>query len=142
MRVIYRKSLTCHSNTNGYRACRSDIDVSFCFSINSRKMAKRVISDQYIVVLKEGIQGPPRVAEETRAKGGEVMHGYDRAVTGFAVKAQDLPTGIPRADAHLSPVRAGNGAGAVDVDVAIIDTGILTKHPDPNVYSPKSFVKG
>jgi len=44
--------------------------------------------------------------------------------------AQTRPTGIRRADADVSSVQAGNGSGAVDADIAILDSGIYTKHPD------------
>ena len=46
---------------------------------------------------------------------------------------QTLPTGINRIDGELSSAVAGNGSGAVDVDVAVIDTGIDLSHPDLNV---------
>src|SRR5262249_56563811 len=43
---------------------------------------------------------------------------------------QLLPTGVDRIDADLSSTRAGDGRGAVDVDVAVLDTGIDPTHPD------------
>ena len=49
---------------------------------------------------------------------------------------QTLPTGIDRVDGELSSTLAGNGGGVdVNVDVAVIDTGIDLDHPDLNVYS-------
>ena len=54
--------------------------------------------------------------------------------------AQTLPTGINRIDGDLSSTRSGNGAGSVDVDIAILDTGIDLKHSDLNIYHQKSFV--
>ncbi|WP_458742759.1 S8 family peptidase [Candidatus Nitrosocosmicus sp. T] len=53
--------------------------------------------------------------------------------------AQTLPTGINRIDGDLSSTRSGNGAGTVDVDIAILDTGIDLKHSDLNIYHQKSF---
>jgi subtilisin family serine protease len=52
--------------------------------------------------------------------------------------AHNLPTGINRVDADLdtNSVDAGNGSGAVDVDIAIIDTGIHA-HPDLKVRGGK-----
>jgi subtilisin family serine protease len=44
----------------------------------------------------------------------------------------DLP-GINRVGADLNPTKAGDGSGSVDVDVAVIDTGVA-QHPDLNVY--------
>lgn len=46
---------------------------------------------------------------------------------------QSLPTGIDRIDGDLSSTLSGNGSGSVDVDVAVIDTGIDRDHPDLNV---------
>lgn len=49
--------------------------------------------------------------------------------------AQQLPTGINRANADASPTAAINGSDQrVNVDVAVIDTGIDLDHPDLNVY--------
>ncbi len=42
---------------------------------------------------------------------------------------QTVPTGINRIDGELSSTVSGNGSGAVNVDVAVIDTGI-SAHPD------------
>ncbi len=53
--------------------------------------------------------------------------------------AQTLPNGINRIDGDLSSTRSGDGAGSVDVDIAILDTGIDLKHSDLNVYHQKSF---
>ncbi|MGH2734885.1 MAG: S8 family serine peptidase, partial [Actinomycetota bacterium] len=50
------------------------------------------------------------------------------------VAAQNLPTGVNRAEADLSPTAAIDGADTrVDVDVAVIDTGVNLSHPDLNV---------
>jgi subtilisin len=46
---------------------------------------------------------------------------------------QLLPSGINRIDADLSSVRSGDRKGSVNVNVAVIDTGIDTSHPDLNV---------
>ena len=47
----------------------------------------------------------------------------------------DLP-GIQRVGADLNPTHAGNGSGTVNVDVAVIDTGVA-QHEDLNVYRGK-----
>jgi subtilisin family serine protease len=65
----------------------------------------------------------------------------DRVVTIDAKKpqppktlAQTLPTGIDRIDADRSPTANIDGADdRVDVDVAVIDTGVDLDHPDLNV---------
>jgi subtilisin len=50
----------------------------------------------------------------------------------FRVSAQTLPTGIDRIDGELSSAQSGNGSGEVNVDIAVIDTGIDLDHPDLN----------
>src|SRR5919205_2076860 len=71
----------------------------------------------------------------------------DQQVQAFQIPSQPinqtLPTGINRIDADLSPVRSGDGAGSnVNVDIAILDTGIDLSHPDLNIYVQKTFVSG
>ena len=53
--------------------------------------------------------------------------------------AQSIPWGIQRIGATTSSTIAGNGSGSVDVDVAIIDTGIDKTHPDLNVVGGRNF---
>jgi subtilisin family serine protease len=115
----------------------------------------------YIVVLKDGAGAPAAVAaEQTRTFGGKVGFVYTSALQGYSatlpvadvaalrrdprvayvsadgtasIEAQTLPTGIDRVDGELSSTVSGNGSGSVNVDVAVIDTGISTSHPDLNV---------
>ncbi|QBR93338.1 S8 family peptidase [Nocardioides euryhalodurans] len=48
--------------------------------------------------------------------------------------AQETPTGVDRAEADVSPTAAIDGTDQrVDVDVAVIDTGVDLDHPDLNV---------
>lgn len=72
----------------------------------------------------------------------EKLPGVDHIEKDVTVQmaAQTLPTGINRIDADLSSTKSGNGAGDVNVDIAIIDTGIDLKHSDLNVYAQKNFV--
>ena len=49
---------------------------------------------------------------------------------------QVLPTGTNRIDADKNATKAGNGSGAVAVDVAVFDTGVI-KHADLNVVGGK-----
>jgi subtilisin family serine protease len=63
----------------------------------------------------------------------------DQVVT---VDAQTVPTGISRIDGGLSSTVAGNGSGSVNVDVAVIDTGIDTTHPDLNVVGGRNCSTG
>lgn len=55
--------------------------------------------------------------------------------TPVATTAQATPAGIDRSDADLSPTAAIDGSDQrVDVDVAVIDTGVDLTHPDLNVF--------
>jgi subtilisin family serine protease len=109
-------------------------------------------------------------AVEARNQGAEVHHVYQNAIRGYAVRVpnqnvldsilsnpavdyaqpdlifrtttQDLPTGVNRVDGDLSSTKSGDGVGTVDVDIAVLDTGIDLDHPDLNVYREKTFVSG
>ena len=52
------------------------------------------------------------------------------------LQAQTNLPGIKRVGANLNPTKAGDGANSVDVDVAVIDTGVM-KHGDLNVVGGK-----
>jgi subtilisin family serine protease len=80
------------------------------------------IEQDTVVTLPDEIQAKP---------GGDV-----------GIFAQTLPTGINRIDGELSSTIAGNGSGSVNVDVAVIDTGIQTNHPDLNVVGGKNCNDG
>jgi subtilisin family serine protease len=54
---------------------------------------------------------------------------------------QVIPAGILRVNGDLSSTQSGNGAGAVNVDVAVIDTGIYN-HADLNVVGGKNCSTG
>ena len=109
-------------------------------------------------------------ANEARNEGAELRHLYSHALRGYAVRvpnanvlnsilkdpdvayvqpdvklkafSQTLPTGINRVDGDLSSTKSGDGTGVVDVDIAILDTGIDVSHPDLNVYKQVTFVSG
>ena len=120
-------------------------------------------SGAYIVVLNDAT-APAEVASDHSAKHGvEVDYLYRAALKGYAAhmsataaervandprvqfvqrdgvvhaSAQTTPTGINRADADLSPTAKINGLDErVNVDVAVIDTGVDLDHPDLNVYT-------
>lgn len=67
----------------------------------------------------------------------------DYVVTAFARQpAQSLPTGINRIDAELNPLADIDGTDErVNVDVAVIDTGIDLTHPDLNVYKNMNIIR-
>jgi subtilisin len=123
----------------------------------------------YVVVLK-GSAGAAEVVAKRHAGrfGASLRHVYRHALSGYSatlspskvaalradpsvaavvpdrtlrIQAQSLPTGINRIDGELSSTVSGNGAGDVNVDIAIIDTGIAS-HPDLNVVGGVNCVGG
>ena len=48
----------------------------------------------------------------------------------FSPSVQCIPTGIDRIDGDLSSTKSGNGRGSVNINVAVLDTGIDVDHPD------------
>ena len=123
--------------------------------------AGEVIPNHYIVVLDEDVASPASVARDLSGRlDFETTNVYDDALNGFAaeIQAGDLstvrsnpsvefvardrvieasgqttPTGTDRVDADASSTLAGNGGGAVDADVAILDSGIYRAHSDLNI---------
>ncbi|MGW6933590.1 S8 family peptidase [Lentzea sp. NPDC054927] len=111
----------------------------------------------YIVLLKDGVG----VQSVTNLAGITVENLYESAVRGYSARmtpataarlardsrialvqpdgvasiaAQTLPTGVDRIDAEKSPTAKINGTDErVNVDVAVIDTGVDLDHPDLNV---------
>ncbi|MEV4754859.1 S8 family peptidase [Micromonospora sp. NPDC049559] len=120
-------------------------------------------SNSYIVMLRPGADASRLAADQGHSYGAAVEHVYQHALRGYSARmsasaaarlardpavqlvqpdgvavatAQTLPTGINRADAELSPTARIDAADQrVDVDVAVIDTGIDLTHPDLNVYT-------
>jgi subtilisin len=116
---------------------------------------------RYIVVLKDSVANPAMVARsQTTRHQAELGFVYHAAIKGYSatlstsavrdlrrdplvaavvedrevrVAAQRLPTGIDRIDGELSSTASGDGIGSVDADIAVLDTGIDTGHPDLNV---------
>ncbi|WP_269436056.1 S8 family serine peptidase [Saccharothrix sp. NRRL B-16348] len=112
----------------------------------------------YIVLLADGVDVSTMAAQH----GDAVGHLYRSAVRGYSthmstadaerlardprvvlvqpdgvvsIAAQTMPTGIDRVDAELSPTAAIDGVDTrVDVDVAVLDTGVDLDHPDLNVH--------
>jgi subtilisin family serine protease len=120
----------------------------------------------YIVVLQGSVTRPGAVASEHAAKlGMTVRYVYRSALEGYAARiptskladlqaddrvafvmldravhatAQSLPTGVDRIEGDVSSTASGDGTGTVNLDVAVIDTGIDLDHPDLNVVGGKS----
>ncbi len=115
---------------------------------------------RYIVVLKDGVNAS-NAAQDARDEGAEIGYIYRHALNGYSAImspqsaariesdarvdyvdvdlpqqafGQTLPTGVNRIDGELSTTAKIDGIDErVDVDVAIIDTGIDLDHPDLNV---------
>ena len=126
-----------------------------------------VVLGEYIVVLEDKGEEPPKVAEsdETEHPGLEVERVYGEALEGYAAEIpqgevddvendpgvlfvapnrryeraaeQVVPTGVDRVEADKSSTVAGNGSGTVKAGVAVIDDGIDAGHPDLNVMGGK-----
>lgn len=123
-----------------------------------------IVPDQYIVVLK----GPASPAAVARSAGAKLLHSYRTALHGFSAVApnaqvlsalrknpnvdyvepdlvlqavaQTLPTGVDRIDADRNSTANIDGSDdRVDVDVAILDSGIDPNHPDLNVVGGTHF---
>jgi subtilisin len=123
----------------------------------------------YIVVLKDTASPSTLARAHADRYGVRVGHVYRHALKGYsatlssdrvaALRAdpnvaavapdlpvhafvQTLPTGINRIDGELSSTVSGNGSGVVNVDIAILDTGISTSHPELNVVGGTNCVGG
>lgn len=118
-------------------------------------------SSGYIVVLDDSVTSRVVAAAHAERFGFDLGHVYSAALRGYSAHltpstaaaiealpgvawvqedspvrttAQSTPAGIDRAEADLSPTAAIDGADQrVDVDVAVIDTGVDLDHPDLNV---------
>jgi subtilisin len=125
---------------------------------------------RFIVILKSTASSPGTLARQHASRyGARVGHVYRHALRGYSATlspdraatlradptvaavvadlpvhafAQTLPTGINRIDGELSSTASGNGSGSVDVDIAIIDSGIATGHSDLNVVGGVNCVGG
>jgi subtilisin family serine protease len=120
------------------------------------------VPGQYVVLTAAGVDP----AEVVVAHGLAARHTFRAAVNGFAgpvpgnklaglrddprvlvveqeriyvLEVQELPSGIDRIEADRNPT--ANGV-TVDLDVAIIDTGIDRDHPDLHVAGGRNFAGG
>ena len=125
--------------------------------------ASNVGAGRYIVVLKPGVGDVRATADSlARLHGGRIGFVYEHALAGFSVSlpsaavealannpqvayveadapvslaVQEVPTGVERIFAAGNPNLEIDGSDdlRVDVDVAVIDTGVDFQHPDLNV---------
>jgi subtilisin family serine protease len=143
--------------------------VPYARPIAARNM--NAIPGQYIVVFKDTVgDAPGRARALASANGLGVLHTYQHALKGFSATVpaarlamlrsspdiafvvpdqtvtlleQTVPTGIQRIGGLLSTTAKINGLDErVDVDVAVIDTGIDTAHADLVVAGGKNCSTG
>jgi len=117
---------------------------------------------RFIVVLEDDVSSPRSVADaHARRYGAAVTNVYSHALNGYAAKvpeqgvqgirndprvafveqdyvqeafSQTLPTGVNRIEGDKSSTaNIDNQDQRVDVDIAVLDTGIQNDHPDLNV---------
>lgn len=127
------------------------------------------LPSQYVVVLRDGFDPLAIAREHANTHALSVAFVYEYALKGYAaripagrlsvlerdprvlfisedrpVKAmvQTLPTGVDRIQGDLSSTQSGDSSGAVSTAVAVIDTGIDTRHRDLNVIGGKNCSTG
>lgn len=132
--------------------------------------SSNAVPGQYIVTLKDGEQPAPVSSRMTAQDSIEVEHVYSHALNGFSAKipdgkldeirndpavlsviedrvitiaAETSPSGIRRSEADRNAISLiGSDTNPINVDVAVLDTGIDGNHPDLNVVGGISCVPG
>jgi subtilisin len=132
--------------------------------------SERTVSGQYIVTFRSGVATQAKANQLSRRDGVGVRHVYGAALNGVSVKlsatalnqlradpdvlsvtedyvvhatADTLPSGVKRTQAFRNATaNMGSQTNPVNVDVAVIDTGIDIDHPDLNVAGGISCVPG
>src|SRR5512139_912820 len=158
MRIWSARSITTRGKT--MKSVVSRLAVAALFAAAISPVAAQDALQSFIVVLRPGTANVPEVAAEVaRAYGGQPGFVYEHALKGFSIKAspqaaaaiassprvayvekdklhtidaQQAPTGIRRIFANSNGNLEIDGTDdfRVDVDVAVIDTGIDWQHPD------------
>jgi subtilisin family serine protease len=151
-------------------AVAASLILALALAIGPALAADAAQTRSYIVVLKGAPSGARPVAMHHRQRYGlKLSHVYQSALKGYSasitaagvralradpnvaavvpditmrIAAQTLPTGVDRIEGDQSSTRSGDGRGSVNVDVAVIDTGIDSTHPDLNVVGGTSCVGG
>lgn len=128
-----------------------------------RAEGAELAAGRYVVVLEDSAVAGTVAPLQAATFGFDVLHVYSHALQGYAAEmpasvaravaalpgvkwveqdqiyrstAQSLPSGIDRADADLSAAAGiDNVDDRVNVDVAVIDTGVDLDHPDLNVHT-------
>jgi subtilisin family serine protease len=118
------------------------------------------ITDRYIVMFRDGTDTKTQLTRFRQRDGVKVDHRFGQTFRGFSAKldadqkrdiqadpnvlaivpdgivqlTQTIPTGVSRIGGKSSDIASIDGNDErVDADVAIVDTGIATAHPDLNV---------
>lgn len=123
----------------------------------------------YVVVLRDGADPVTVATGHVDRHGGSLGHVYQHALRGFSVRLtpagadalrrdprvrsvetdhpvqitdQAVPTGIHRTFAARNPNLKINGRAdlAIDVDIAVLDTGVDPRHPDLDVVARTNCV--
>ena len=131
----------------------------------------KVIPNAYIVQVADSADINDVRGRLAKFTGGKIGHTYRHAIRGFSIHvppgiaksqmfarygviavepelevelcSQTIPTSVDRIDIDLYNVAKIDGIDErVDVDIAIIDTGIDTDHPDLNVVGGRRFLPG
>jgi subtilisin family serine protease len=145
--------------------------VAGAVSLFTQSSDAKVIPNAYIVQVADAVDVHQAAAGAARFTGGNLGHIYTKALRGFAIRvppgikkadilaqpgvvlvepdlevtvcAQTLPTGVNRIDVDLNNTAKIDGIDErIDVDIAIIDTGIDTDHPDLYVVGGRHFYNG
>ncbi|MDQ3915588.1 MAG: S8 family serine peptidase [Actinomycetota bacterium] len=125
---------------------------------------------RFIVVLEDNVHAAAAAQEHARSENAEIGFVYEHALNGYSATmspqaaarierdprvayvepdlkvsttAQTLPTGVNRIDGELSPTAKIDGIeDPIDVDIAILDSGIDLDHPDLNVVASTGCAGG
>ncbi len=130
--------------TSGSDSARMRADEVRAMAEESRTKGAEILNfyehalDGYVMKTSENVSDPALVSE-LRQDPRVAFVEPDQRVHVFN---QTVPVGVDRVDGDASPTASGDGGGAVDADIAILDTGIDLTHPDLNVYHEKTFVPG
>mgnify|MGYP000353499030 FL=1 len=117
--------------------------------------------ERYLVVLNDNVNSNSAATEIAQSANGRIGYVYQHAIKGFSIAvprsaiagilrnpkvayveedlpvsaiSQQMPTGLPRIFADLTELDIDQiDDYRVDVDVAVLDTGIDIQHPDLNV---------
>ncbi len=130
----------------------------------SASVASATQAASVIVVLRDGVDPHQAAADHRASNGADVSHVYAVALRGYAARipanalaalardprvafisedravwaTDEVPTGVDRIEADLSPKAAANNAGPA---IAVIDTG-SGPHSDLNIAGGKNCVQG